>query len=191
MSVNVVHQHILSGTAYPRNINLHRIPAEDAARQLIKRRSSGQEDIVPIGISYHVDQTGAVDFFCLANLTDAYILRFDPKSNGLRQVFTALLCAAGEGIDVKSVSPSYNPCLVGFGMARTAVQVNRTTRLRIRGVDLSTLSLTNIREAKSPSTFVAERIDNRVDKFEIIRLWMNFEESAERDTVLQAWLAAW
>ena len=59
------------------------------------------------------------------------------------------------------------------------------------GIDLSTLFSPNIREPHGPSRVIAEFVDRSVDRFEIEKLWMDMNGSAESDTVLQPWLAAW
>ena len=192
-TMSVVRQNILSNSRYPQTITLRRVPAEDAARQLLRGSSvSGDEDTTVVGIAYHVSETGAADFICLANLTSAFIISFDPKSNSFGRQISALLCA---DVDVdgecSATTLQKNVWLVGFGMARIAIQVKQATSLHVMGIDLSTLFSPNTREPHRPSRVITEFVDRSVNRFEIEKLWMDMNGSAERDTVLQAWLAAW
>ena len=191
--MSLVRQTIISNPRYPQTITLRRVPAEDAARQLLRGYSiSGDEDTTVVGIAYHISETGAADFICLANLTSAFIISFDKKSIPFGKQFSALLCA---DIDADGENPATflqnNVRLVGFGMARIAIQVKQATSLHVMGIDLSTLFSPNIREPHRPSRVIAEFVDRSVNRFEIEKLWMDMNGSAERDTVLQAWLAAW
>ena len=66
----------------PQTITLRRVPAEDAARQLLRGHSvSGDEDTTVVGIAYHISETGAADFICLVNLTSAFIISTKSQSH--------------------------------------------------------------------------------------------------------------
>ena len=191
--MSVIHQNILSGGKYPRTIIVRHVSPDDAARQLTQSPTniSPGLDTIFIGISYHISDTGTADFICLASLTHAFILSVHPRTKSGSRLFAALLQSGViEDHDISAPSPVIEICLAGFGMARIAVQVRQATEFHVRGVDLSSLH-TNTWEPWAPSKFIAERVDTKVDRFAVARLWMGNQDSAERDTVLQAWLAAW
>jgi hypothetical protein len=150
---------------------------------------SADADTIFIGISYHISETGNPDFICLASLTHASIISVDSKIRTGSKRFAAILQSSRITNHGISDASDHEVCLVGFGMARFAIQVRQATGLRIKGVDLSSLS--NTWEPWPASKFIAERVDAKVDRFAVTRLWMGYEDLAERDVVLQAWLAAW
>jgi len=170
--MSLVHQNILSDHRYPRTITVRKALADEAACQLTQGPTVSA-DADTIGISYHISETGNPDFICLASLTHAFIISVGPRMRTGTKSFATLL----------------RSCLVGFGMARIAIQVRQATGLQVKGIDLSSLS--NSWEPWSPSRFIAERVDTKIDRFAVARLWMGNENSAEKDIVLQAWLAAW
>jgi len=167
--MSLIHQNILSDHRYPRTITVRKALADEAACQLTQSPTEFA-DVDTIGISYHITETGNPDFICLASLTHAFVISVGPGMRAGSKTFAALLQSR----------------LVGFGMARIAIQVRQATGLQVAGIDLSSLS--NSWELWSPSKFIAERVDTKVDRFAVARLWMGYEE---RDIVLQAWLTAW
>lgn len=185
----LIHQNILSDHRYPRTITVRKVLAEDAACQLTQGSTvSADANSIFIGVSYHISETGKPDFICLASSTHAFTISVGSEMRTGSKNFAALLRSGGvTSHDISEISPTL--CLVGFGMARIAIQVRQATGLQIKGVDLSSLS--NSWEPLAPSKFIADRVDAKVDRFAVARLWMGDETSAERDIVLQAWLAAW
>ena len=180
--MSAIKQDILSGSQYPRSLTVQQVSAKDAARQFTKRLSEpGTEDIVPVGIAYHVSSTGEADFMCLAQSNAADVLFISLRKSKFDSI-AGFLCADGAlASEVR---------LVGFGMAQIAIQVCHATNLRVKGVDLLTL-FDNPREPCSPSEFIAGRVDGKAKASVVQRLWMGNKASAKRDVALQAWLAAW
>jgi hypothetical protein len=156
----VIQQDILSGPQYPRSLTVQQVSANDVARQFTKRLSEpGTEDIVPVGIAYHISGKGKVDFMCLAqpNAADVLLISLQKAKFGSVADF---LCPSGGGLASKI-------CLVGFGMAQIAIQVSHATNSRVKGVDLLTL----FPDLRSPSELV-KTVDNKVKKSAVRRLWM-------------------
>jgi hypothetical protein len=185
MSLSQIHQDILPDRKFPRTITLRRVSPDDAAFHLSQSTAvSDSAETISIGIAYHISQTGKVDFICLSNLTQAFIVSLHSTARaGPGKAFAALLSES-------SITP-YTFCLVGFGMAKVAIQVSQATRMRVSGIDLSTICSPNTREPWSASKFIAEKVENGVDRFKVASLWTGDEGSAERNIALQAWLAAW
>jgi len=192
MSSSQIHQDILPDRKFPRTIILRRVSPDDAAYHLSQSTAvSDSTETIPIGIAYHISQTGKVDFICLSNLTHAFIISLDSTARaGPGKAFAALLSESIEVTATSSITP-FPFCLVGFGMAKVAIQVSQATCMRVSGIDLSTLCSPNTREPWSASKFIAEKVENGVDRFKVASLWTGDEGSAERNTALQAWLAAW
>ncbi len=188
--MSLIHQDILSHGKYPRSFVLYRVPADDPASHLTQLLVSRDKDIIPIGIAYHVSRTGRVDFICLANLTNVYIISLYPKKTPFSRILAALLCANGVAAsDISDLGFTLSKtCLVGFGMPRTTIQINHGTRLPVKGVDLSTLFSP---DSWPPSLIFTKGLGDEINKLMITQLWMGSEDSAERDIALQAWLAAW
>src|SRR4051812_49276959 len=107
--------------------NVPKGQAEDAIRHLAEDCVPGE--IAPIGVAYHVSNTGQVDFITLANTKVVYKVsilnrrQLDPNS-GL-----ACLLSAGGDV-VRNSSAKLNPrfCLVGFCMADTTVHISHATQ---------------------------------------------------------------
>lgn len=185
-----IQQHILRGGNYPRTINATRVSANEAAVQLLRRSTPYEsEDIIPIGIAYHLSGTGHADYICLADPTEAFIVSFTSKAKAtLTNDFAALLRAGG-GANVEATIPAAEKvCLVGFNMARIAIQVNKATRLDVRGADLPMLLSPNAQHPEAPSALIASKLGPRVNDRAIDSLWI---KNREEDVVIQAWLAAW
>jgi len=178
----VIEQGILSGLQYPRTLTVKRVTAADAARQFTKCLSEpGTEDIVPVGIAYHISSKGDMDFMCLAQPNTEDILLISLRNSKFGEL-AALLCAEGGSCQ----PPSPKVCLVGFGMPQIAVLISHATSLRVRGVDLLTL----LRKS-SPSEVIQKMVGKGVKSFAVGRLWMGNKASATKDIALRAWLAAW
>lgn len=192
MSLTQIHQDILPDRKFPGTIIVRRVSPDDAARYLSHPTSvSDGIEMIPIGIAYHVSSTGKIGFICLSNFTHAFIVTLNSTAKiGPETAFAALLSERIK-ITTESQFSSHTLCLVGFGMAKIALQVSQATRMQVRGVDLSTLCSQTTREPWPASRLIAERIDTSADKFKVASLWMGDEGSSERNIALQAWLAAW
>ena len=191
-SLNSIDQRIFpSQKPFPRTIQVRHVSQAQAADACFHLLSGDiSTTIVPIGIAYHIDSEGTIDFICLSNLHLAFVISFDgyhddkphPSAN-----FADLLHPR----DGAASRNEAEVCLVGFSFPRTAVHVNRVTQRHVRGVDLSTMFSPNPREPWSAPRIVRERVYSSVNAWDVACLWLGDERTAERNTCLQAWLAAW
>jgi hypothetical protein len=176
---------------FPTMIDIRQVSqrhAGNAARHLTMRKPGSSGATLAIGIACHVSDQGKVEFVALANADTAFYITFNEKAGILDKTFLALL-EAGVGC-LGDDEPE--PCsLVGFSMARTAVQVHHAVRQRVQGVDVATLS-PNRRDPvrASPMDVVADSLLRTANRWEIARLWED-EDSVTENVCLQAWLAAW
>ncbi|KIM34855.1 hypothetical protein M413DRAFT_434968 [Hebeloma cylindrosporum] len=160
----------------------------DACRHL--KFGGVSTSVLPIGIAYHIDNGGKIKFMCLSNLHLAFVISFDDHHDDKPHPsfeFVDLLRPTDDG---RRTNEEVEICLVGFSFPRTAIQVNRATQRHVRGVDLSTMFTPNPREPWSPSRIVKERVHSSANAWDIACLWHGDERMAERNTCLQAWLAA-
>ncbi|CAA7262308.1 unnamed protein product [Cyclocybe aegerita] len=170
-------------TSFPSTLRVRhtsQVRAGDACRHL----ASGG----PIGIAYHIDSQGQIDFIALSNLSLAFVIHFDSPHHNTPHgsaEFAYVLQSGSEEPGTDDV----DICLVGFSLSRTAIQVNSVTQRHVRGVDLSTLFCANAREPWSPARIVRERVSSNADSWDIARLWLGEESTAQKDVCLQAWLA--
>ncbi|KAF8962214.1 P-loop containing nucleoside triphosphate hydrolase protein [Flammula alnicola] len=173
--------------SFPERINFRRVShrqAGDAVRHLTNQKVASSS-LLTIGVAYHVSNTGKLDFISLANTDTAFRIDFDMKVDGIDKDFFTLLSATDDAL-----SDDRPRCLlVGFSMARTAVQVHQTTRRRLKGVDLSTLYTPATWKPHSAME-VVDRVSRSANKWEVARLWVGNEHSMEKNICLQAWLAA-
>ena len=191
-SMNSIDQTIFPAQKpFPRTIQVRHVSQAQAGDACLHLQSGATSTtILPIGIAYHIDSEGRIDFICLSNLHLAFVISFDqyhddkphPSTN-----FADLLHSRDSGARRNEVEI----CLVGFSFPRTAVHVNRVTQRHVRGVDLSTLFDPNPRTPWLPPRIVKERVESSVNAWNIASLWLGDDRSAERNTCLQAWLAAW
>jgi len=170
----------------PLNINFRKISVRhvgDAVRYLISNLAPVQSESLAIGIACHATDTGAIDFVTLANMSSVFLVYLDSHSVVTNSDFASLCYPSNE-----SMPPAH---LTAFSMAKVAVKVSKATHLRIKGVDLSTLHSPNTWRPKSPVDIVTSHISAKANKWAIISLWLDNEQSIEADTCLKAWLAAW
>lgn len=175
---------------FPPLVNIRRFSirqADDATIHLLQKESSST--LVPIGMALHISDTGDVEFVSLANSSTAHIILFDDKKSILRKGghFRELLSSGEKSL----IMGEWTCCLVGFSIARTAVQVSRATNAPIKGVDMNTLDSADTWKLNSAADVVAKNVSNSVDKWKIHRLWLGHDDSAPTDVCLQAWVAAW
>jgi hypothetical protein len=182
--MSVIQQDILLGVQYPRNLTIQSVTAKNLARQLTSLSDPGTEDIIPIGIAYHLSGKGEADFMCISLPNSTDILLVSLRKPKLRSI-ADFLCA-----DEGSHPLASKLCLVGFGMPQVAIQISHATKLRVKGVDLSAL-FTNPGDPWSPSEFIAKKVENGVKQYAVQRLWMDNKASAKKNVALRAWLAAW
>ncbi|PPQ95133.1 hypothetical protein CVT25_011676 [Psilocybe cyanescens] len=186
--MNTVDQSIFPRNCiFPPAVNIRRFSvrqAGDAVTHLLLKECSSS--IVPIGIAFHTSDAGDVDFLSLANINTALLISLDATKSQVNKDFTTLLSSGGEA----HVMGKWRCCLVGFSMARTAVQVSRATHVRVQGVDLNTMDSTDTWAQNSPAEVVAKNIFISLDKWKINLLWLGGSDSAQTDICLQAWLAA-
>jgi hypothetical protein len=176
---------------FPRTIQVRHVSqaqAGDACLHLLSGNISTR--ILPIGIAYHIGSEGKIDFICLSNLHLAFVISFDRYYDDKPHPSTNFADLLHSG-NVVTHRNEAEVCLVGFSFPRTAVQVNRVTQRHVRGVDLSTMFGPNPREPWSPPRIVRECVHSSVNTWDVACLWLGDERTGERNTCLQAWLAAW
>ena len=165
----------------PQTLKLHQVSAAQASEQLTKCPSdSTADDILPIGIAYHVSRKGQADFMCLAQPNTPDILLIPLLEKSKFSPIKNFLCSP----------PGHKACLVGFDMPQIAIQISHATNLPVKGVDLLTLS-SNPRATRHPLVFITEKIGDKLNQSAVRRLWFGNRATARNDTALQAWLAAW
>jgi len=178
--------------SFPRTIQVRHVSQAHAGDACLHLQSgSVSTSVLPIGIAYHIDSEGKIDFICLSNLHLVFVISFDQYHNDRQHPSThfADLLHASDDVARRNEEPEI--CLVGFSFPRTAIHVNHVTQRHVRGVDLSTLFSPNPREPWSPSRIVKERVESGGNAWNIASLWLGDERTAERNICLQAWLAAW
>lgn len=190
--MNSIDQTIFRGqTSFPGTIQVRHVSQAhvgDACRHL--QSGGASTSLLPIGIAYHIDSEGKIDFMCLSNQHLAFVISFDHYYNDKPHPSTHFADFLHSRDDVaRRNEPEI--CLVGFSFPRTAIHVNRVTQRHVRGVDLSTMFSPNPREPWSPSRIVKERVHSSANTWDIACLWLGDERTAERNTCLQAWLSAW
>ena len=190
--MNSIDQKIFPGdNSFPRTIQVRHVSQAHAGDACVHLQAGGASTLVlPIGIAYHIDSEGQIDFMCLSNLHLVFVISFDRYHNDKPHPsthFADLLHSRDDGAPGNEAEI----CLVGFSFPRTAIHVNRVTQRHVRGADLSTLFGPNPREPWSPSKIVKERVHPSANAWDIACLWLGDERTAERNVCLQAWLAAW
>ncbi|KAF9529886.1 hypothetical protein CPB83DRAFT_240747 [Crepidotus variabilis] len=189
-STTTLLQDILPGPGFPQSINITRttaIHADEAAAKLL----ASCEGSPAIGIAYHISKRGKVDFVCLATCSSACLIKFSkPGQISTKGMFASLLASNGKHgqLSEKSNATTHQTILVGFQMARIAVQVNHVTKQAVRGVDLTRLFTSDARD--SPADIIHKRLFSAVDSWKVAQLWIGEDDSVSRDLPLQAWLAA-
>lgn len=177
---------------FPRLINIRQVPqryAGDAARHLTMRKPQSSGATLTIGIACHVSDQGKVQFMALANTDTVFHITFNDKVEILDEKFLALLEAGGGCLGDDELE---HCSLVGFSMARTAVQIHHAIRRRVQGVDVATLSTNRGNSVRaSPMDVVVDSLSKTANRWEIARLWLGDEGSVTKNVCLQAWLAAW
>ncbi|KAF9558500.1 P-loop containing nucleoside triphosphate hydrolase protein [Agrocybe pediades] len=171
-------------TPYPSSINIRQYSIRhvgEAIRHLTNDPPAGQPSV--IGIACHAGESGVLEFISLSNTDTAFLIRLGSKSVVTNADFAAL-CHPRNGAEPTT-------CLVGFSMAKVAVQVSDATHLRVKGVDLSTLLSPDTWRPKTPLEIITNHVSPGADKWGIVSLWHGNEQTIETDLCLQAWLAAW
>ncbi|KAF9529892.1 hypothetical protein CPB83DRAFT_240942 [Crepidotus variabilis] len=179
MFPSTLHQNLLFTSEFPSYLAVSKLSALHADQAVLKLLDVSKPSKV-IGISYSVTSEGRLDFICLANTASTCLIRCDSRAQLPKTgPFASLLAANG---------PEY-PVLVGFQMARVAIQIFQTTKLRVSGVDLCRCFHPNAREPQSPSDVVKRRLGSNVNQWAISSLWMGGTD-VDDNVCLQAWLAA-
>ncbi|KAJ7435910.1 P-loop containing nucleoside triphosphate hydrolase protein [Mycena galericulata] len=136
-----------------------------------------------VGISTQVSSDGRLKRLALATCDAVTLISVESKEQSwMKMRDTALAGLLRSG-----------PVLVGFGIARIALQIHHDIRVHINnGVDLSTLCSLSTREPWSPSKLVGTRLCPMASFSKIDRLWYGGAESehSEREVVLRAWISA-
>jgi len=191
--MNTIDQKIFPGqNSFPRTIQVRHVSQAHAGDACLHLQSgSVSASVLPIGIAYHINSEGIIDFICLSNLHLVFIISFDRYHDDKPHPSTNFADLLHSRDDVGRRNEELEICLVGFSFPRTAIHVNRVTQRHVRGVDLSTLFSPNPREPWSPSKIVKERVRSSTNAWDIASLWFGDEQTAERNTCLQAWLAVW
>ena len=194
-TTNYITQTLLPrSTGFPPQLHIRHISlrhAGDALRHLTYSlpEANNSRTVRAIGIAYHISQRGALAFIALAN--DRIVIRVDfPENEKSPHVDSALAHLLGSGEVSLTAVDDGRPRLVGFGLARTAVRLQQKLRSRIRGVDVAKLDASTEKDL-APAEVAQQLLSRNVDEWEVTRLWLGNENTAERNVCLQAWLAAW
>lgn len=189
--MNSVQQKIfLPQHGFPTRINIRRTSQRhvgDPARHLTAHTQQSSGAMLAIGIACHISDEGQVQFVALANSNTVLCIIFNDKDNISDKMFLAFL--AGGGKHPAKAEPEC--CLVGFAMARTAVQLHHVVHQRVQGVDLATLSTKRGDSVSASPMDVVEALSKDANRWEIAQLWLGEKDSATKSVCLQAWLAAW
>lgn len=145
--------------------------------------------MVPIGVACHTANKGGIDFMSLATTTTAVLISFDKqKVRKPHKDILSLLSAGG----ITVAGTQLKCCLVGFSMAFNAIQIAQATKLEVKGVDLSHMSISAKRNHLTPVEVVVNVTSpDTVDRWRISLLWLGTNQSSKSDICLQSWLAAW
>ena len=103
--------------------------------------------------------------------------------------FEALLAASND--PTSKTLPVRPMGVVGFNTAHTVIQLDKAAKLRVCGIEVSSLCTLPVREAQQLPNVVKNLLACQVDSWNFLRLWCGNEKAAEKDTPLQAWLAPW
>ncbi len=193
-TTNYITQTLLPpSTGFPPQVHIRRISLRHTGKVVrhLTHSVSGANNsrtARAIGIAYHFSPRGSLAFVALANAQ--IVIRIDLSENEKSpHVDGALVHLLGSGEDSLTAVDDWRPRLVGFGLARTAVRLQQKLRYRIRGVDVAKIGASA--EDLTPAEVAQQLLSRNVDKWEVTRLWLGDENTAERNVCLQAWLAAW
>ncbi|KAJ7479328.1 hypothetical protein B0H11DRAFT_2026996 [Mycena galericulata] len=161
-----------------RDIPVTRVSVREASDTITPLKA-----MLHVGISTQVSSDGLLKRLALATCDAVTLISVDPKDQSwmkMRDTTLAGLLRSG-------------PVLVGFGIARIALQIHRDIRVHINNaVDLSTVCSLSTRETWSPSKLVGTRLCPMASFSKIDRLWYGGAENehSEREVVLRAWISA-
>ena len=129
-----------------------------------------------LGVSLSLSPDASIDTIAFSTTTDVFYLTLrgsalasNHSNRALTRLFTGKSCP-----------------LVGFGMARLAMQLYRQFGVPVEGVDLSTL-FTSTDAPWTAAEFVTKRVDPDAPTRRIHALWCHNEV---RDVYSRAWLSA-
>lgn len=142
-----------------------------------------------VGVAYHISPSGALAFVALAGTHSIFLVDL-PKDEKAPHVDSALAQLLGNEGPSAAGNDNARPRLVGFTLARTAVRLQQVLQKPIRGVDVGKLD-TSAEKDLTPAEVAQQWLSRNVNQWEVTRLWVGDERTAERNVCLQAWLAAW
>ncbi|PPR01820.1 hypothetical protein CVT24_001684 [Panaeolus cyanescens] len=154
-----------------------------AIDNLLSLQDADSSHHLPVfGVAHRLSSKGKLEFLSICTNDRAAIIHFDniprPTVHTKQELPIAKLLKADEFT------------LVGFNLSKTALHLNASTLLHVRGIDFAAV----YKDPKKGSAFsaaeiVQKRVSDRADTWEILRLWNNENGQMERDLCLQAWLA--
>ncbi|KAJ7079450.1 P-loop containing nucleoside triphosphate hydrolase protein [Mycena belliarum] len=166
------------------------IPAHIAPHEITLARSSLSQsstaiallvDSSHVGIATQTSPDGLLKRLAVASRDTVLVITVDPKCESVLRTRDAVL------VNLLQVGP----ILLGFGMARIALQIQRDLKVHVRnGIDLSTLCSPSTRETWAPSKVVSYRLCSLESSRKVDWLWYGADESSEREVALRAWISA-
>ncbi|RDB17534.1 hypothetical protein Hypma_001245 [Hypsizygus marmoreus] len=131
-----------------------------------------------VGVDVKRSPDGCIDRVAFATLDQVFLISVDAgKQSGL---LTA-------DMPFEDLLSGRTGMLVGFDMARLALQISHDLKIPVRGVDFSTLLVPDTRNPFRPSSVVKRTVSRNVDEFELNALW---DSGSETSVCLRAWISA-
>lgn len=177
--MNSITQSLIPTTSLPRSIKVHNFSRRQAGNAAKIAEAAGEPFL---GLAVSLSTTGEVGFIAVATSKEVFLIAAEVNNSFLLlndKPFKDLL------------SGETGNALVGFEMARLAIQVGRDLKTAVCGIDLSTLCSPNTREPWRPGEFVGKKVCASAKPFEIDQVWRGSLEKDNRDVCLRAWISAW